>query len=657
MSQSGEVQPKAGGKSRTPKPASAMVGTVIGGRYKIERIIGEGGMGAVYQAEHTLMHKKLAVKVLHSEMSHLPEVVARFEREAMAAAHIEHPNVAAATDFGKLDDGSFFLVLEYVEGGSLRDVISEGRLPVWRAVHIARQIASALGRAHGLGIVHRDLKPENVMLVQREGDPNFVKVLDFGIAKVPVGDIAPESSHDGKALTQLGMVYGTPEYMAPEQALGQEVDARADLYSLGIILFEMLTGARPFSDPSKVKLLGMHITAPVPAIAERAPDAGVPPELEAIVRRSLAKESKERWHDARELVEAIDATAGISASSSGTYVMATASGRFLPQPSQPRLPSQASLPDASAPSLPDASAPSPPGVLPVTARQTSRTRALWNEARKQASPRVLAITGGALGVLLLMVVLSVALSTGHHDGPTKGLLGGSTTGTPTSTSKAPPDPHVDEQVRAAEAALAAGDRDKALAILEPLERDAPHRADVHHDLSLVRAAQGDTRGELEEALEWLAADTSAQPDTSLVQDTRKAAASKATADAAFALLESGKLGAAGSDELYELAYGKHHPAWTAARARKALSGQQVREQASPALKVALDLREAKTCEQKHALLPEAARVGDARALGELLPLTSRRGCGFANARDCHPCLRKDGQLGTAIKTIRARDKK
>src|SRR3954462_1366532 len=172
-----------------PPEPKGLVGKVLSERYQIQALLGEGGMGAVYLAEHVLMHKRLAVKVLHQEMTRMPEIVARFEREAMAAAHIEHPNVAAATDFGKLADGSFFLVLEYVEGTSLRDVIAKGPMELGRALHIAWQIAGALSRAHSLGIVHRDLKPENVMLVERDGDADFVKVLDFGIAKVPVGDL------------------------------------------------------------------------------------------------------------------------------------------------------------------------------------------------------------------------------------------------------------------------------------------------------------------------------------------------------------------------------------------------------------------------------------------------------------------------------------
>src|SRR4051812_27198545 len=178
----GSIRPKPGLKE--------LIGTTISERYRIEKLLGEGGMGAVYQAEHTLMRKRMAIKVLHPEMTRLPEVVARFEREAMAAAHIDHPHVVTATDFGKLADGSFFLALEFVEGKSLREVIALGRLELGRALHIGRQIAAALSRAHALKIVHRDLKPENVMLVEREGDSNFVKVLDFGIAKVQIGEFA-----------------------------------------------------------------------------------------------------------------------------------------------------------------------------------------------------------------------------------------------------------------------------------------------------------------------------------------------------------------------------------------------------------------------------------------------------------------------------------
>src|SRR5580704_535990 len=190
-------------------------GTVIAERYRVDSLLGEGGMGKVYAAEHVHMRKQVAIKVLHPEMSTTPEVVARFEREAVAAGKIAHPNVAAATDFGRLEDRSFFLVLEYVAGVDLRAVLRRGQVAPESAVHILRQITSAVGAAHAAGIVHRDLKPENIMLVDRDGDPDFVKVLDFGIAKIDaigMNEGPSRSSASGPSseqpLTKLGAVFG-----------------------------------------------------------------------------------------------------------------------------------------------------------------------------------------------------------------------------------------------------------------------------------------------------------------------------------------------------------------------------------------------------------------------------------------------------------------
>ena len=190
------------------------VGLVLAERYRVDGLIDSGGMGRVYVGEHVLMHKRVAIKVLHRELSSIPEFVARFEREARAAGNIDNEHVVAATDFGKLPDGSVFLVLEYVEGRNLRDEIAEGPLPLARTLHIARQMTSALRAAHALGIVHRDLKPENVMLVDKSGDADFVKVLDFGIAKVPIGERRADDVAS-KPITKAGMVFGTPEYMPP----------------------------------------------------------------------------------------------------------------------------------------------------------------------------------------------------------------------------------------------------------------------------------------------------------------------------------------------------------------------------------------------------------------------------------------------------------
>ncbi|MEJ7728933.1 MAG: serine/threonine-protein kinase [Polyangiaceae bacterium] len=304
----------AGATRGTASPAAAgdpdahrLLGQVISDRYRIDELIGEGGMGAVYSATHTHMRKRLAVKVLHPAMLGHREAVERFEREAIAGAHIEHPNVATATDFGKLEDGSHFLVLELLEGEDLRTVVGRGPLGPERTVKVARQIGLALRAAHQLGIIHRDLKPENIMLVRRDRDSDVVKVLDFGIAKVPVDDLAAtRGSSSAAALTQMGMVYGTPEYMAPEQALGEEIDGRADLYALGVMMYEMLCGYRPFDADNRVVLLGLVATKRPPRLAERVPGTVVPREIEDIVMRLLDKDAKERFADADAFLEALE---------------------------------------------------------------------------------------------------------------------------------------------------------------------------------------------------------------------------------------------------------------------------------------------------------------------------------------------------------------
>jgi hypothetical protein len=263
------------------------LGRVLGGRYRLEVLLGKGTMGRVYRAEHVLMHKPLAVKILNAEHAKNPELVARFEREAIAAANIEHANVVAATDCAKLEDGTVYLALELVEGKNLRAEIARGALEIRRALHIARQIAAGLAAAHSKNIVHRDLKPENVVLVEKEGDPDFVKILDFGIAK-----LAPESGKN--PLTRVGVVLGTLDYMAPEQALGQPVDHRADLYALGVVTYEMLCGACPFEGESSSAILALQLKKPPPPLSERLPGLSVPPAVEALVGKLLAKDRNER---------------------------------------------------------------------------------------------------------------------------------------------------------------------------------------------------------------------------------------------------------------------------------------------------------------------------------------------------------------------------
>ncbi|WP_437991524.1 protein kinase domain-containing protein [Sorangium sp. So ce145] len=295
--------------------ARSYLGRVISKRYRIDEVIAMGGMGAVYRGEHVHMHKRVAIKILHPDTERLPELVQRFEREAIAGAHIQHRNVATATDFGEAEDGSFFLVLEYVRGTTLHEIIRRGPVPAARAALIARQLAAALDATHAMGIVHRDVKPRNVMVVEPQGD--LVKLIDFGLAKVSVDQLrrsvaSPESARAGAdslpvRLTTAGVIFGTIAYLAPESALGMDfVDERADLYALGLIFYEMLAGKHPFLAKDPVELFNQQRSAPVPAIAAHSPGVVVPPALEAVVRLLLEKNPRARFGTAEELIAALD---------------------------------------------------------------------------------------------------------------------------------------------------------------------------------------------------------------------------------------------------------------------------------------------------------------------------------------------------------------
>lgn len=283
------------------------IGTIVADRYKLLRLLGMGGMGAVYLGEHTTLRKRVAVKFLRAELTQTAEIVARFEREAVAAATIDHPNVVAAHDFGK--DGKepnacFFLVMDYVDGTTLGALLeSNTTLPPERVLGIAKDVGAALAAAHHKAIVHRDLKPDNIVLVQRDGAREVAKVIDFGIAKVST---ISGSKENGAPLTQAGMVFGTPEYMAPEQALGVDVDHRADLYAFAVLLFEALAGRRPYVSDDVVSLLGMQLSAEIPMLSEVANNSTYAPALDSFFTKALAKKRDQRFASAQEMIEAFE---------------------------------------------------------------------------------------------------------------------------------------------------------------------------------------------------------------------------------------------------------------------------------------------------------------------------------------------------------------
>ena len=276
-----------------------LTGQLLEERYRIDRLLGQGGMGKVYEATHVSMDRRVAIKVLNQEMTQNEQALKRFNREMKVSSQIEHPNSIQVFDYGQLSDGRCFLVIEFLEGQTLSDVIdSEAPMSTDRVITIAEQILMGLGAAHEKGIVHRDLKPDNVMLISHYGKDDFVKVLDFGIAGV--------SDKDSSKLTITGAVLGTPYYMSPEQASGLELDQRSDLYALGVVLYEMVTGDVPFDGESMVSLLVKHVQETPSSPNQRRPGCTTP-EMEALILSLLEKKPDARPQHAADVVERLRA--------------------------------------------------------------------------------------------------------------------------------------------------------------------------------------------------------------------------------------------------------------------------------------------------------------------------------------------------------------
>ena len=677
-----------------------LIGTVISGRYKVESQLGSGGMGSVYLVQHTQLRRRFALKLLHAETSKVPEMVARFEREAMAAANVDHPNIAFATDFGRTDTGEFFLVLEYLEGQRLRDALADGPLEVRRAVHIVRQVASALERSHELGVVHRDLKPENIMLVPRQGDPDFVKVLDFGLAKVATQTPLAGGEGPAQALTKHGTLFGTPKYMAPEQCVSGPIDGRTDLYALGLIFYELLTGINPFGAKDVVGIIRNQIATPTPPMKNVAPGVRVPAALEAIVLRLTEKIPDNRYPSAKELLAALDLAAAElggpfssspggarpapvrPAAEAGGQTVASAEllsvggtladgGALGPAPSAPpepprrdQTPEPAAAPALRAPSVvrfdppvtnpssappltnpssaPPAPSPPPPEPPPSTtavgATTDGRSLAGALYARLPVPLQRPPVLLGAAALILVALVLLLRPKAPTEQAATRG----STTRTvthPPSVRRAPPQ----ELRQAGAAGLAA-----VLALAERYPQDGRVQRAVAH----TYMAQSDGV----EALRWLARAVAADSDLVLDGELAQAAAladkTPDSLDAAMAVLEK-DLGSRGVDVLYALAY-RPGPPRIKSRARKSLEQPSVRARASAAAAIAIELHAAARCEDKRALLPRAGRTGDQRALQVLHALQQTHSCGPFGLIDCYACLRGDGALQSAVAALEAR---
>ncbi len=276
-----------------------LVGTTLDNRYTIKEKLGEGGMGVVYLATHAVIGKRCALKILRGEFTGKSELSERFIQEARSAAAIGNEHIIEVTDFGQILDGSSYFVMEYLDGKSLQDVVDESDgIDVKRTLHIVRQCCQALAAAHSVNIVHRDLKPDNIFLINRRGDPDFTKILDFGVAKV---------ARETGRLTQTGTIIGTPQYMSPEQAAGTELDARTDIYSLGIILYEMLSGRVPFEADSFMGVLTKHLYEMPVSPRELEPPTDIPEDVEAVLLKTIAKRPEKRYQNMVELEQDITA--------------------------------------------------------------------------------------------------------------------------------------------------------------------------------------------------------------------------------------------------------------------------------------------------------------------------------------------------------------
>jgi serine/threonine-protein kinase len=387
-----------------------LVGQTVAGKYKIVKLLGEGGMGCVYLAEQQLgtSTRKVALKTLHKHLSHDPSIKARFNREAGTVAALEHPNTIQVFDFGEMPDGTLYLVMEFVQGRSVADILEkDGPMPPARVENILRQVCGSLEEAHGHGIVHRDLKPDNVVLCERAGQKDWVEVLDFGIAK-------RSSEHDPNEakLTQQGMVLGTPPYMSPEQFTGQPIDLRSDIYALGVMAYEMLVGKYPFEANTAWEWASKHMTEPPRPIETQPLGPQVPEKMRQAITRALSKNREERQASVKQFFEefatgAAGGTAVLGAANDAPAVSVRsgpgpeAPGRAKTEMAQPMM---GGGPPAGA-MTPPYGGPGPGAAPPISGGGAAIPVAQPRQEKKSGPPVGLIV--GLLGAAGLIVILAV----------------------------------------------------------------------------------------------------------------------------------------------------------------------------------------------------------------------------------------------------------
>jgi eukaryotic-like serine/threonine-protein kinase len=604
--------------------ADELIGQLVAGRYLIRGLLGRGGMGAVYRAQHTELQKQVALKVLHRFMTTNQEVVARFEREAVAAGRLAHPGIVAATDFGLIEDGSFYLALEFIDGRSLSETLkSEGVLAPERALRIAFQINDALCAAHAAGVVHRDLKPDNVLLVRTDEESDIVKVVDFGIAKVSLD----EDQREG--ITRAGLVFGTPEYMSPEQAMGKATDARSDLYGVGMLLYEMLAGASPFLAEEVTEMLRAQIQNAPPPLPEHLPE-----RLRETVLWLLAKDPEARPQSAEALASEF---LGIAEDLGYAPLVPRIGSRLDPsrKPSTPGSESERCGPSAS------------------SHVQPARFSLLPKQISTKSVPLWIPVGALAVGALAGVLVMWTHIE-----------------------AQPPGDAKEGSSLIDAEAQLiveaTGGDRDaiselRKLTIRKQKELDELTTGRQHAEWGAKQANRYVVLGRgysmikhhsaaIEMYREALRLDPHLSEEPELLLDVREAISARDAVDEGLELAKNA-LGAHGADIIYDVYLdhvGQAGMTPVVARAMKIAQSPELLAVATPALQVALRLQQAKLCGEYRDIIPEAVQHADDRSLQKLKALESQRGCGPDASNDCFVCLRKDDvDLAGAIKRAEA----
>jgi serine/threonine-protein kinase len=580
------------------------IGRVIADRYRIVSVIAKGGMGKVYRGEHVHMRNQVAIKLLKADTEDLPQLVARFERESIVGAHARHENVGMATDFGRDQDGSYYLVMEYIDGVTLRSVIDRGPLPEARALDIALQIAHGLDAIHELDIVHRDLNPRNVMLAEDD----LVKLIDFGFARVPLQNF--EGSDDTMSITTMGEVFGTVGFIAPEAVHGMvAVDEPADLYALGVILYEMLTGQHPFDAKGHKQLFRAHTQDEPPPPSSRVPRAAIHPAIEKIIMRLLEKDPRDRYRSAIEVADALEAVMD---------ELERPKRRRSEQPTpQPAAKAEVTQP------IPDAGVeevhPDPP-VVPLEKSWSLRIAGALFVAGVVVVMATGSLRARVLGMFGATKAPPVASSGAPESTASATASSADSAPAPTTTARARPTKidgvDADGWETVLEGAVTANDIGRGAKALTALAAIDPTRFE---DLALRRAAAG--------AATMIA-----------LGDQKKA-------DAVFGLLASDALGSAGPDILFRMVT-HHGGSQGAKRAAKLLAEPEIMARATPALKIARELRNT-PCGSREALLDRAVSEGDHRALAILTAM---------DAPTCiHTCcMRYNHNLDEAIRKLRKR---